>query len=363
MQRRRRRAGRGWQRCEALPPPVRPNWDICRTLKSADKKYVTQGLNDSLALRAIVSDMQYPRGQYWDTYRRLKRQNFAIPPSRLGRSTIRGADLGLFSERTILPGAEITGVRGRRVTNAEFDRIRRRDPNAESVRVNARYKWLVEFARDNPNELGQYANDGAFRGRNQPYVGQNDPRVNAELAQAGRGRNVRIFLQATRRIQPGDEVFVAYGRQYWVDEGLLPAEAGDVRVADSGIVGAGRGLFANRDFRRGEHISFFRGRVIPAAQHQRGVQDTLEFRNGRHLLIEFADDDPNQLAQYANDIGFHNGRYNGRDRRFNARLVESNRRPVFRMRATRAIQAGDEIFVPYGIQYWRDRGLLRRRRR
>lgn len=121
-----------------------------------------------------------------------------------------------------------------------------------------------------------------------------------------------------------------------------------VEVKESGIRGAGLGLFATRVFEAGQYISKYGGEVVNMAELNR--------RYGKNATAPYAMDIPGRgrfvdaiysnsgNARYANDC--FNSTF-----RCNAELVRrADARE--RLRATTRINIGDEILVSYGDEYW-----------
>ena len=155
-----------------------------------------------------------------------------------------------------------------------------------------------------------------------------------------------------------------------------------VTLAPSGIAGAGLGLFATRDFQAGEPITEYTGQLISHAQGRKlsladrshvrarfGFRDAIDGKRmpdgtpitdpatqmaGRGIAA-FANDAYNS-ATYSNNADFDIKNSPATDaiiERGNInRLDREGERVVF-IRATRLIKAGEEIFIPYGTDYWR----------
>ena len=148
-----------------------------------------------------------------------------------------------------------------------------------------------------------------------------------------------------------------------------------VEVKRSTIIEADRGLFASRSFLKNEFITEYDGDVIGAEVATRRLA-----RNGpghlKTLLSKFAVIDGNISplpgrggGSFANDIGFSvsRGEYDRKETRYNA--VYAHRMVTFQgerrsqrtgmavlgavwLKATRNIEADEEIFVSYGKNYW-----------
>ncbi|HLP52448.1 MAG TPA: SET domain-containing protein-lysine N-methyltransferase [Chitinophagales bacterium] len=121
-----------------------------------------------------------------------------------------------------------------------------------------------------------------------------------------------------------------------------------VRVDVSNIPGAGRGLFAIVDIKKGEEIMDVTGPRRSAADVETIHADNdylLELNDGSGDCIEVMDD-----SRYANDakgITVIKGLVN------NAQFCSRDDESMY-MEATRTIKAGQEIYVAYGAGYWHE---------
>jgi SET domain-containing protein len=108
---------------------------------------------------------------------------------RVGRSK---TGLGLFASKAFRKREYIVTYRGRRITNAEADRLEARG-SRYMFEVNSR--WTI---------------DGSSRWNVARYV-NHSCRPNAEAVGRGRG----IAYVARRRIKPDEEITVDYGKNYF----------------------------------------------------------------------------------------------------------------------------------------------------
>ena len=114
-------------------------------------------------------------------------------------SNIPGAGKGLFTKTFIAKGTRITEYKGRIRTwkEVEYD-----DSNYYIFYVNEDH--VIDAAR-NKKSLARYINDA--RGL-QKIKGLNN---NAEFVVDG----LKVFVVAIKDIQPGSELFLGYGKEYW----------------------------------------------------------------------------------------------------------------------------------------------------
>ena len=113
-------------------------------------------------------------------------------------SMIPGSGLGLFAEENIKPGQPIVQITGPRYS----------EEKALELEMNG---YLLDAA-DNTGEAidgegpARYAND-AFGITRMPGIANNSAFI---LYEDG-----TMWLEATRNIKAGSEIFVSYGRTYW----------------------------------------------------------------------------------------------------------------------------------------------------
>jgi len=122
-------------------------------------------------------------------------------------------------------------------------------------------------------------------------------------------------------------------------------------VKKSTIPGAGKGLFVNRDVKKGERIIEYLGEIISWKECDiRAERDEggYVFYVNRNKCID-AFHTPEAYARYANDA-------KGLTK---IKSVKNNcQYEIYKktgwISATKNIKSGSEVFVSYGAQYWRD---------
>jgi SET domain-containing protein len=127
------------------------------------------------------------------------------------------------------------------------------------------------------------------------------------------------------------------------------SESKNLKVDVSTIPNSGKGLFAKKDFKKGEYICKFTGDYIDSKELERR-----DVGGARSAYFIYIDDnttldvyDSKCLAKYANDAeGFRKIR----GKRNNSALAQDGKNIY--IQATKDIDAGDEIFVGYGKDYW-----------
>lgn len=116
------------------------------------------------------------------------------------KSTLPYAGKGLFTRVDINKGARIVEYKGR---VQPWREVKDQDGiNGYLMYIN---RNVVINALPAVNTLGRYANDA------HGLVRISGVRNNSEYVSEGK----RCFIEATRNIKAGEEIFVSYGRAYW----------------------------------------------------------------------------------------------------------------------------------------------------
>ncbi len=119
-----------------------------------------------------------------------------------------------------------------------------------------------------------------------------------------------------------------------------------VSIGDSGIAGAGKGLFAAEDIKRGQLILPVTGpRYTPTEIEEKHLDNNylLELNDGSGDCIEVIGE-----ARYGNDA---KGLNNNSGAVNNAQFCSAEDHSMY-LEATRRISSGQEILVNYGKGYW-----------
>jgi len=141
-----------------------------------------------------------------------------------------------------------------------------------------------------------------------------------------------------------------------LDTASLPVVGGGVEVRPSGIIGAGNGLFAARAFGKGDVVTFVDGPVVSdSVVRSRDPSLNTHVRTlMSHFLVVDALRSPQQGkggGSFANDP-LDKESINVRFEVCDCTDAERFGKVVV-LRALRAIDSGEEIFVSYGPGYWR----------
>lgn len=115
-------------------------------------------------------------------------------------STLPNAGKGLFTKKFIPKGTRIVEYKGRTRTWKEVQKDEDESPYIYYVKRN-----FVIDALNDKKALARYANDARGLQR------VKDLSNNAEYVEEG----VRVFIEASKDIPAGGEIFVGYGPEYW----------------------------------------------------------------------------------------------------------------------------------------------------
>ncbi|MCW3101808.1 MAG: hypothetical protein JWO09_248 [Bacteroidetes bacterium] len=125
----------------------------------------------------------------------------------------------------------------------------------------------------------------------------------------------------------------------------------DLTVKKSTLPGAGKGLFTKRDIKKGERFVEYHGEIITEAELDKRAEKDIygyAFYVSKNKCID-AYYTPEHLARYANDA---KGIVKIKGIKNNCCYTIYKRSGW--IEAERDIKAGEEIFVSYGAEYWKD---------
>lgn len=125
----------------------------------------------------------------------------------------------------------------------------------------------------------------------------------------------------------------------------------DLLVKKSTLKGAGKGLFTKTDIKKGQRIVEYLGEIVTEAELDRRAENDIfgyAFYINKNKCID-AYYTPDELARYANDA-----RGLVRIKGLTNNACYSVYKNSGWIQAEKDIKAGEEIFVSYGAEYWRD---------
>ena len=126
----------------------------------------------------------------------------------------------------------------------------------------------------------------------------------------------------------------------------------DLRLKPSLIQGAGKGLVTTKAINKNKNIAKYTGDIKTIADYNDN-KSGYAVSIPKHRVVDAASTQSG-LARYANDCRAHNqraGQCNGSNARFVVNTVAGN--TTIWLRSTKHIPAHSEIYVSYGIDYWR----------
>ena len=118
----------------------------------------------------------------------------------IGKSLLPGAGKGLFTKKAISKGTRIVEYKGKVTTWKEVD-----DDNGKNGYIYYIDRNHVINERPLTKTFGRYANDAA--GLKKVKGLRNNARYVID--------EMRVFIEATRDIEAGEEILVRYGKEYW----------------------------------------------------------------------------------------------------------------------------------------------------
>ena len=115
-----------------------------------------------------------------------------------------------------------------------------------------------------------------------------------------------------------------------------------LRVTKSQIADAGLGLFAAKDFAKGDHVADYTGDQLMLRVDQHGGQYVLQLNQREGIDAARTNSGYGRWCNDSRGSGLH----------ANLEFVLNTRNRTGRLRATRAVKKGEELFVAYGAGYW-----------
>jgi hypothetical protein len=119
-----------------------------------------------------------------------------------------------------------------------------------------------------------------------------------------------------------------------------------LRVTKSTVAKAGLGLFAAKDFSKGQHVADYTGDQLLLRTDNSGGEYVLQMSKREGIDASRTN---SGYGRWANDP-------KGSDNRANTEFVVNTQYRTGRLRTTRAVKKGEELFVAYGVDYWKTFG-------
>ena len=134
-----------------------------------------------------------------------------------------------------------------------------------------------------------------------------------------------------------------HGEYCWVHL----AQRHGARIKPSGIAGAGKGLFAARDYEPGEVAARYTGDLVPTAQ---GAER--DGFGGSHYVLQLSEQVSLDAARTNTAEGRMVNDARGSGARNNCRFSINQRNKTAVLRTTRRVRKGEEFYVAYGQEFW-----------
>jgi len=116
-------------------------------------------------------------------------------------SKIKGAGKGIFAKSKIKKGELISQFTGELIENEKVEELNNNNELLYLIYWDEKYTLNVE----NSNCLAKYANDA--EGVKKIKGVKNNSKIS--------WHNNKLFLEATKEIKTGEEIYVSYGKEYW----------------------------------------------------------------------------------------------------------------------------------------------------
>jgi len=156
--------------------------------------------------------------------------------------------------------------------------------------------------------------------------------------------SVKTVSQCTAHKKGGERCKIRTGKvgpKCWIHTKYQDGLA----VKKSNIPGAGLGLFAVKQFDRGDKISEYKGERLTEMQLEHKTNTDYVLRVDQNTYID-ADHTNSSPARYSNDC------HGQRQYPCNARFSIDKKKHKATIKAQKKIRPGQEVLTPYGAGYW-----------
>lgn len=121
-----------------------------------------------------------------------------------------------------------------------------------------------------------------------------------------------------------------------------------LQIKNSTIPHSGKGLFSTRDFKKGENITDYKG-VVKDIEDYAANPSYYGIQINKTEILDGVSTQ-SSLGRWANSCKLSDKKYCPGN---NAKIVVNAKKKTARIKATKNIKTGSEIFVAYGTSFWK----------
>ena len=238
---------------------------------------------------------------------------------------------------SVARGAQGTARKsGPRATEAELEELRREEEAERELEEKHEEPQGLAARPLTPEELARERTLAAARDTRPLALGERRPPVNAN------GERLMGSQRCAAGTKTGQQcrAMTRHGEYCWVHLAQLHG----ARIKQSSVPGAGKGLFAARDYKKGEVVARYTGDLVP-------VGDGEDF-DGSAYVLELTQDVAIDAARTNTAEGRMINDARGSGKKNNTRFSCNQTKKTAVLRALKAIRKGEEYFVSYGNAYW-----------
>ena len=122
-----------------------------------------------------------------------------------------------------------------------------------------------------------------------------------------------------------------------------------LQVKNSHIPNTGQGLYTTKTIKKGQKVASYGGSVVSQNAYNQNPSGYGIHLNNNQVLD--GKSTQSGLGRYANTCKTANKRL-GQCKGQNAKLTVNHRNQTASIKATKKIKAGEEVYVPYGNNFW-----------
>jgi hypothetical protein len=124
----------------------------------------------------------------------------------------------------------------------------------------------------------------------------------------------------------------------------------NLEIKKSGIKQGGQGLFTTKKISKNQNVASYGGKVVSKQQYN-ASNSSYGIQINKDQILD-GSSTQSGLGRYANSCRRAN-RDKGDCKGNNGKLVVNKQKKTARIKATKTIAKGSEVFVPYGFSFWK----------